>query len=136
RALLDRVPAQLAVLGVDPGTQRLAALLARRPARDPELGPGLAAGQEVVVLLVGDHGPMHRLVESRAADVAAADVPVVMEEHPAHFEGLVGGDRERPEEPVLGQVDVISVGYGVAQDVVEKVARRVMAYDLVAVLPE
>src|SRR6202521_2141073 len=52
RALLDRVPAQDPVLGVNPRAGQAIALLAIRPGVDPELRPAVATDQEIAIALV------------------------------------------------------------------------------------
>ena len=128
RALLDEVPAQLAILGVQPGAGPVSALLSVRPGVDAVPGGRGSAEQEVAVLLVSDQRPVQRVVAGGAAEVGLLDEPVVMEEddHPPHR--LVGPHLEVPEEPVAGHVDVVGEVDG---DAVAVVARGDVGYQRV-----
>ena len=87
-----------------------------------------------MVVLVSDHGLVHRLVERGAPDVGAAYVPVVVEEDTTGLEVLVGRDRERAEKPVPSQVDVIAEHDRQAERVVPQRHRRNQAVLLIAEL--
>ncbi len=69
RPLLDRVAAEHAVLGVDPGAGEAISLLAVGPGIDPELGTRIAADEEVAVAFVGDHAAVPRVVGDGVPDV-------------------------------------------------------------------
>src|SRR5665811_1334893 len=107
RALLDRISAELAVLGIDPRHGEAAALLAIRPHVDAETGPGIPADQKVAIRLVRDDRFMTRVVSNCVAEVRALDVPVVMEEDTAGGEARLARHLDVPDEPVARQVDEV-----------------------------
>ena len=65
-ALLDRIPAEDAVLRVHPGAGCAVALLAVGPGRDSKLGARRTSQEEVTVRLVSEHAPVARIVGDRA----------------------------------------------------------------------
>src|SRR5207253_72256 len=83
RALLDGVVAELAILGVPPGSLRAPdVFLAAGVPVQPDAITDLAAGGEAALTLVGDQSFDRRVVHHGVADFRAVDVPVVMEEEP------------------------------------------------------
>src|SRR2546422_9431429 len=107
RTLFDRVPSQLAVLGVDPRSRGAAALLAVGPRVNSESGARVAADQEVAVGLVSDHTAMAGIVGDGVPDVPALDIPVVVTEHTSGREARRPRDFEVADEPVAGEVDEV-----------------------------
>src|SRR5260370_24481369 len=105
RSLLDRVAAEHAVLGVDPGPGEPVALLAVGPGVDPELGAGHhTTDEKVAVAFVGDHAAMSRVVSNGVADVRTLDVPVVVEEDTSDLEAGGAPHLRVSGEPVACEV--------------------------------
>src|SRR2546428_5718053 len=100
RTLFDRIPSELAVLGVDPRSRGATTLLAVGPRVDSESGARVTADQEVAVGLVSDHTAMPGIVGDGVPDVRALDIPVVVKEHAPGREASRARDFEVRGEPV------------------------------------